>query len=282
MLSRDLRLRAAVALVGGPLLLAATFTGGIYYFLVVLVIAVRGQWELIRLLAPPQDGAVVRWLGVLVGAGLVTDAWLTGGQHWGAFLLAGTVAVLVELVLHPELPTPGSAAGSAVLSWAYVAAPLAHLIWLREGGGIFPDASGSAWLAIALWALIWGSDTAAYFTGVTWGRHRLAPLISPKKSVEGTVGGILASGIIGILLAAGVPALDWTPLAGAGLGVLIGASAVLGDLMESRLKRGAGAKDAGEVLPGHGGMLDRFDSTILCAPVLYYVLVLLGWTGGVG
>ncbi|MFO7768720.1 MAG: phosphatidate cytidylyltransferase [bacterium] len=275
MSGRDLGLRIAVALVGAPLLTVSIFLGGGWFFAVVAVIALRGQWELNRLLAPGRDALAVRVLGMAVGIALLTDAWLFAGSHWGLVLVAGTAAVLLDLVIHPEMMRPGTAAGSVTLSWVYVAAPLAHLFWLRGGEGILGTPPGGPWVVLGLFLMVWGTDTLAYFAGMRWGRHKLVPAVSPGKSVEGLAAGVAGAGTVGALLALWVPDLAWSLPAGAGLGLLMGAAAVLGDLMESRLKRGAGAKDAGALLPGHGGVLDRFDSTLLCAPLLYYVLVLL-------
>lgn len=276
MAGRELGLRLVVALVGAPLLIAAIFLGGLWFFAVVGVIALRGQWELTRMLAPGERGLPVRFMALAVGLALLVDAWLSAGSHWGLVLVAGTAVVLLDLVVQPEMPAPGMTAGVTTLSWVYVAAPLAHLFWLRGEAGILGTPSGGPWLVLGLFLMVWGSDTLAYLAGMKWGRHKLVPAVSPGKSVEGMVAGIIGAGAVGTGLAVWVPDLAWSLPVGGGIGVLIGAGAVLGDLMESRLKRGAGAKDAGSLLPGHGGVLDRFDSTLLCAPLLYYVLVLLG------
>ncbi len=117
--------------------------------------------------------------------------------------------------------------------------------------------------------VVWSGDTGAYYSGKAFGKHRLAPLISPKKTIEGAVGGTVAS-----LLTSCLAKLTFLPLLGYKdcvlLGLLLAVVAQLGDLCESMLKRGANVKDSGTILPGHGGILDRVDGVLFAAPVLYY------------
>jgi phosphatidate cytidylyltransferase len=121
-----------------------------------------------------------------------------------------------------------------------------------------------------LFAVIWCTDSFAYFTGIFLGRHRLAPHISPKKTVEGAVGGLF--GGIGGAVLIGEIFLDFSLSDLVILGLLLSAIGQLGDLIESLLKRNYGVKDSGNFLPGHGGLLDRFDSVLLSGPFLYYYL----------
>ncbi|HKR01979.1 MAG TPA: phosphatidate cytidylyltransferase [Pyrinomonadaceae bacterium] len=155
--------------------------------------------------------------------------------------------------------------GATVLGVMYVAFLGGHLVAVRTG---FAQPRAADLLSF-FFLVIMGSDTGAYYTGRALGRHKLAPKVSPGKTWEGAVGGIIAS----LLMAAlahywffpELP-LKWAlPLA-----ALMNVLGVLGDLTESALKRGAGAKDAAQILPGHGGLLDRLDSLLFNAPVLYY------------
>jgi phosphatidate cytidylyltransferase len=119
----------------------------------------------------------------------------------------------------------------------------------------------------------WASDTAAYFVGKKMGKRKLAPKLSPDKTIEGALGGIAGS-ITGLFLVylifpAGSPAIVLA------LGLLVGIFGLLGDLFESSLKRTAGIKDTGFIIPGHGGVLDRFDSMIFTAPAVYYFVALI-------
>ncbi len=110
--------------------------------------------------------------------------------------------------------------------------------------------------------------------GRTWGRKKIIPAVSPNKTWEGTLAGFMSAGLTSMALSWIMPSLGWTVSYAVVVGLVIGIAAFLGDLAESRLKRGAGVKDSGTTLPGHGGILDRFDSIIFCVPVLYYILML--------
>jgi len=123
-------------------------------------------------------------------------------------------------------------------------------------------------------ALNWIGDTAAYYTGRAWGRHKLAPVISPNKSWEGAIASVLASVVFGLAyLGYTMPRLPWWPVVL--LAIVGNIAGQFGDLAESALKRGAGVKDSGQLLPGHGGMLDRVDSTLFALPTVYLLFVAL-------
>ena len=118
----------------------------------------------------------------------------------------------------------------------------------------------------------WASDTFAYFAGRAWGKHRIVPNISPNKTLEGFIGGFIGTIVVGVVYSH-FTGLDMG--LGAVLSVLIGIAAPLGDLFESKLKRISGVKDSGNILPGHGGVLDRFDSILFVAPVVFFFLLLV-------
>src|SRR5262249_39667736 len=133
---------------------------------------------------------------------------------------------------------------------------------------VLPPVTLGPWRLVMLLATVMFSDTLAFFCGHALGRHRLAPTISPGKTVEGAAGGLLG-GMLGALLV--VPWLPGLPAAHAlALGLVAAALGIAGDLFESLLKRWAGVKDSGRLFPGHGGMLDRLDSLLFAAPVFYY------------
>ena len=179
-----------------------------------------------------------------------------------------------------------SAAMVSVLAFVYIALPLGFLVQLRE------QWSG-AFLLLYLLLLVWAGDIFAYFVGKSVGRHLMSPRISPKKTWEGALASLLASLIVGVLLyhyalplssallnahlidrKDGLFALEKQPLwITLLLSTAINVAAQLGDLVESLIKRGAGAKDSGTILPGHGGMLDRIDALLFAAPVLWYYAV---------
>ncbi|MCG8403027.1 MAG: phosphatidate cytidylyltransferase, partial [Firmicutes bacterium] len=128
------------------------------------------------------------------------------------------------------------------------------------------------WL-IFLLVCTWSSDTGAYLVGRKWGKRKMAPSLSPGKTVEGAAGGVLGSLLAAALVAVFYRELPELPVLV--LGVLVGVAAQVGDLMESALKRQAGVKDSGRLIPGHGGILDRFDSMLFTAPLVYYYVGLI-------
>jgi len=202
-------------------------------------------------------------LGLLVSAGFAVPGLLTEP----ATITFIVLAVLLSHVLAGRELKAGLL-DTAVLAFGvfYVAWLLGHLILIRR------MADGS-FLIFFLFLVTWANDTAAYYVGTFLGRHRMAPRISPKKTWEGAVGGLVGS--VAAALACRAWFLDSLGMADAtALGLLAGVAAPLGDLCESVLKRSAGVKDSGGIIPGHGGVLDRVDSLIFTAPVLYYYLLI--------
>jgi phosphatidate cytidylyltransferase len=157
------------------------------------------------------------------------------------------------------------AAAGTLLGAVYLGALGGTIAALRV---LAPEEAG-AWRVVLLLATIMSADTAAFFVGHAFGRHRLAPDVSPGKTVEGALGGVVG-GVAGALIVRAVGLQALPPAHAAGLGALVALLGILGDLDESLLKRWAGVKDSGTLFPGHGGMLDRLDSLLFGAPVLYY------------
>ncbi len=165
---------------------------------------------------------------------------------------------------------PLSNVGTTVLALIYVAAPMAML------AGVPLLLTGGVWnpLAMILYIIIiWSNDTFAYLVGVPFGKHRLNERISPKKSWEGFFGGIVGAILVSILAAY---IIDGLYVMWIGVGVITSVVGCLGDLVESMFKRTCGVKDSGNILPGHGGWLDRFDGLIFSAPFVFVYLILLG------
>lgn len=190
---------------------------------------------------------------------------------WGKIGLTASVTLLVVAALAWHLAfrqVRTSDTAVTVFGAVYVGFLLAHLVLVRE-----LDFGTELTLAVIL--SVWANDVFAYLIGSTMGRHKLAPSISPKKSWEGFVAGTLFTVLVwvGVYFVTDSPLpLGWLAITGVGISL----AAIVGDLAESRLKREAGVKDSGALLPGHGGFLDRFDSLILVSVVAYYVLV---WGG---
>jgi phosphatidate cytidylyltransferase len=181
-------------------------------------------------------------------------------------LPAMTIAALSATMLRgAPFENMMASVGATVLGVMYVAFLGGHLVAVRMGF----EQQRAAHLLSFFFLVIMGSDTGAYYTGRALGRHKLAPKISPGKTWEGALGGMLAS-----LLMAAVAHYWFFPelslKVALPLAALMNVLGVLGDLTESALKRGAGAKDAAQILPGHGGLLDRLDSLLFNAPVIYY------------
>ena len=157
--------------------------------------------------------------------------------------------------------------GWQVLGLIYLPLLLGHLVLLRQ----LPD--GRGWVFLVLFAVM-ACDSLAYFVGVSFGKHKLYPAVSPKKSIEGSLGGLVGS-CLGVWLAAALflPAfgLEHVIL----VGLLLGIVGQVGDLFESLLKRACGVKDSGGIFPGHGGILDRLDSLLFAFPLAYYLARLL-------
>jgi len=235
-----------------------------------LLLATVAAWECATILKH-RGSNPFSWLAVAASAGIVFAFSLP-------LPLATVVAVLVAVaVLVPSLSiltreTPEAmldAVTTTFFTVLFVGLPLAFVVALRAiPGEDGPDLLLLAMLCVTL------SDTGAYYVGSAFGRHRMAPVISPKKSWEGAAGGVAGS-VAGALIAHA-----WffkrLPLSHAlVLGVVLCAAGIMGDLAESLLKRAGGVKDSSALLPGHGGVLDRVDSLLVAAPVLYYYWVVL-------
>jgi phosphatidate cytidylyltransferase len=175
------------------------------------------------------------------------------------------IAALIAALRFPDPRAILPSVAGAFLGSFYTFLPWLFAIRLRRE---------SVHLLFFALALNWIGDTAAYYTGRTWGRHKLAPVVSPNKSWEGAIASVLASVAFGLLyLGYEMPRLPWWEIAL--LAIVGNVAGQLGDLAESAMKRGAGVKDSGQLLPGHGGMLDRVDSTLFALPAVYLLFAAL-------
>lgn len=237
-------------------------------------------------------------LGALTLILMLCCAWLGNTEELLAVLTIGMLLIfLMTVILHGSVrPIDACASIAGVL---YIGLPFAHLILLRflddESQAMPLDSVTSTGLSAIsnafeslmalnfdagsamIWLLFictWSSDTFAYFVGVAIGSHKLASSISPKKTVEGFIGGVLGTMAMAVLIGHVCFAFPFVEMAV--LGFILAIVATLGDLVESVIKRFAGVKDSGILLPGHGGMLDRFDSILFTAPVFYYFIIIVG------
>jgi phosphatidate cytidylyltransferase len=236
---------------------------------VALVIAVLAAVELAGLAA--HTGAAVPPVFLALAAAAFAAAFgihntgvLAGGDALAAVLLAAVLASGL-LILASGPPSPATLARAGVMSLApmYIGLPLGALIWIQVTSG--PRVV--TWLL----AVIAASDSAQYYTGRAFGRRKLAPAVSPAKTVEGAIGGAVVAGVVGAALGSWwLPAV--APVVLALVAVALAAFGMAGDLFESLLKRSAGVKDSSSLIPGHGGVLDRIDSYLFAAPAYYLFL----------
>ncbi len=251
-------LRVLSALIGVPILIAAVWYGGVVLLAVTAALMLLGVREMSSMFS--RMDLHVPLILVIPGCLFLTVAayQYKVGYPAEASILLLIFYLVAMLVAYPRL-SPLDAVAS-YFSTIYVG--LLVFIYLLS---TLPN--GWIWLIIMLFCT-WSNDTGAYLVGRRWGRRRLAPELSPGKTVEGAMGGLLAC-----LLAAWVVALFYTQLP-LGLllllGLIIGMAAQVGDLVESAIKRQTGVKDSGRLIPGHGGILDRFDSMLFTAPLVYY------------
>ena len=160
--------------------------------------------------------------------------------------------------------------GKLIFTVVYLALPFGFALGLPKFSTLEPEKTFTLEVFM-LFVLIWSSDTFAYLTGKFFGKHKMAPKISPKKTWEGFAGGVVLTLVLGFFIEQYFPELrgNWMIV-----GLLVSIFAPLGDLVESQLKRSFAVKDSGNIIPGHGGVLDRLDSFIICAPVVYLYFIL--------
>ena len=265
--------RILTALVGIPLLMGAIWLGSPWLTVLVAAAALLGLREFYGI-APSTRFPIFSALGALwtvlfIVSGQFTDEWFDYAPH--VLLGAGVVAFIPLLIFKHNDEGAFTIWAYAVGGPVYVGFLLAHAVMLRDLNG--GADSSRDWLIFAL-LVIFATDTGAFVTGRAIGRHLMAPSISPGKTWEGAIGGFTWA--VGIALALVVLLQLSVPIwQGALVGVAIGIFAQLGDLVESLLKRAKGVKDAGSLLPGHGGILDRLDSIVFTIPIVYYLVALV-------
>jgi phosphatidate cytidylyltransferase len=255
--------RILTVVVGIPLLLFLIHAGGLAWAAFTTVLCALCAYEYGLILAAGSR-PVQRWTGLVSTTVLAAAVALSGPN--GA-VLTGVVVVVILREMFSRVRSLERLSftlfGILLTGWL-----LAHLALVRD---LRPDGEKVTFL---FFASVWIMDTSAYAVGKTLGRHHLAAGLSPKKTWEGAIAGFI--GAVGTaVLMAGILGPQGLGVRGAAvLGVIIGICGQLSDLAESLVKRAVGAKDSGTILPGHGGILDRFDSFLLTAPAVYYYLIL--------
>ena len=257
-------LAAAVAI---PIVLAVLFLAPAFVFnLLVAVVALGALWEFYRI-AEKTGFPVAKTVGLAGGVAALSIPMLPrpvgAGEIGAGLLLLGALAAVAPLFAKVELSSALGGAGATVFGVLAVPLPATAMCSLRL---VSPRA------VLFLFLIVWGCDSFAYYTGKNFGRRKLAPRVSPNKTWEGTLGGLVGATAIGAAGGAWWLAPELGPVAGAAAGALASSAGQLGDLVESLWKRGAGVKDSGTFLPGHGGFYDRIDSLLFAGPVLMAVI----------
>jgi phosphatidate cytidylyltransferase len=260
---RNLVERAISAVVLLPIAIWLTWLGGWPFAVLIAVAASVGALELLHM---SGRLGLAEWYGVVIAGTIPLLAALHGGQtllpDWSPLALSFATLALLGLLLftHHEQAEVPIRAGRITLAWLYCGLLASTLVGLRVQGG-------TAWVVLAF-AVTWANDTFAYFAGMLFGKHRLYQKVSPKKTWEGFAGGAVGSVLGALVIRATLLQELSVPHA-----VLLGAGAAvlgpLGDFTESLLKRAAGVKDSGKVIPGHGGLLDRIDALLFVVPWVY-------------
>jgi phosphatidate cytidylyltransferase len=248
-----------------PFLVFLVYKGGLFFTTLVSAAGLVALWEYYRIALPGKaklTSAVILWWGYGICCAIIWAAYAVGTDL--ILSLAALNLVAIALISMFEFKADRSVLNviiRQIQGIAYIPVMLGFLVLIRE------NQSGAVWIFLLL-AVIFAGDTSAYYVGSYWGRHKLSPAISPGKTIEGAVGGLaanLAVGAIGKTLF--LPGLPWS------LSLLfflaVGVAGQLGDLFESEMKRSSNIKDSSNILPGHGGVLDRIDALLFASPVAY-------------
>lgn len=239
--------------------------GGYVLLATLLCVSLIGMQELYRAMHVRKEGfgalELVSYAGVLL-------IYLLLIPEDSAYPLMGVIASLVLIMCAYVFCYPAYQAGQIMAAFfgiVYVGVMLSYIYQTR----MLPGGQFHVWL---IFLCSWGYDTCAYCVGVLIGKHKMAPVLSPKKSIEGAVGGVAGAVLLGVIYA------FFTKGGMVEYGIICGVGALIsmvGDLAASAIKRNQGIKDYGKLIPGHGGILDRFDSVIFTAPVIYYLSLFL-------
>lgn len=241
--------------------LATIISGSWILFFTLLAVSLIGMRELYKVMKVSDEHVTVLELVGYLGAVLYYIAMKADFGNYG------TMAIIISMILilfvyvfgYPKYHVEQVMA--AFFGVVYVAVMLSFIYLTRS----LPDGKFLVWL---IFLCSWGCDTCAYCVGMLIGKHKMAPVLSPKKSIEGAVGGVAGAALLGVIYAAATQGKMAEYALICAVGALI---SMVGDLAASAIKRNQNIKDYGKLIPGHGGILDRFDSVIITAPVIYYL-----------
>ncbi len=245
----------------------------LFYGLITFFFAV-GIFECIRIMK--FDNGIYKWLVFPIAAFIYytfTKRFFYHGFFFNVNLSEMLSLALIPIAVITLFKFPKELYfenGKLIFTVVYLALPFGFALGLPKFSTLDPEKTFTLEVFM-LFVLIWSSDTFAYLTGKFFGKHKMAPKISPKKTWEGFAGGVVLTLVLGFFVEQYFPELrgNWMIV-----GLLVSIFAPLGDLVESQLKRSFAVKDSGNIIPGHGGVLDRLDSFIICAPVVYLYFIL--------
>lgn len=261
--------RILISIIAIPLILVACIFGEIPFLIFALAIGVIAFWELSRMVVN-KNIFVNNVLGIIGVSVLILNAYFNIVEMFQLIILVVVVSLLSELFRNKDSAI--SNISVTLFGVFYIALSGSTIVLLREffKNPLFDYFEGG-YLVIAILVAIWVCDSAAFFIGTALGKHKLFPRVSPNKSWEGAVAGFVFS--ILSMIAFKALLLDFISLTDAVIiGLIVGVFGQLGDLIESLIKRDAGVKDSSAIIPGHGGIFDRFDSLFLVAPIVYLYL----------
>lgn len=268
----NLTSRVLVAIIGIPLIVAICLFGKIPFLIFILLIGILAFHEYSSMLKH-KNAFANKLVGFLVVPIIIINQYVHFIDNNLLFVL--TILALLFLELFRNRASAINNVGSTLLGILYIGLFSGSIINLREfySESVFTYSFGG-YLILSILVSIWLCDSAAYFIGSAYGLHKLMPRVSPKKSWEGAVAGFIFA-VIGIIVAKYI-VLDFLSLFDAIIiGIIVGVFGQIGDLVESLIKRDANVKDSSSIIPGHGGILDRFDSLLFAAPVVFVYLTLI-------
>jgi len=250
-----------------PFLIYIIFKGGLLFSAFIGLIALLGFWEYLRVVFNDTRGAIgnpVVWIAYPFIPAVLMAAYLQAPAFsFHLIVLLLLVCAFLSVLFFGRDGMIYESAKKVVIGIVYIPGLLSYLILIRDGS----ELNGALWILFIL-VVVFGGDIGALYAGTFFGKHKLSPAVSPKKTIEGSLGGLSANIFLGSIYKLVVfPELNW------GVCLLffvcLGAMGQMGDLFESGLKRVAGIKDSGGLLPGHGGILDRADAAMFAAPMAY-------------
>lgn len=256
--------RILTALAGIPIVFLCIYYGGISFFLMFFLIILFAVWEYFSICKKYNP---LNILGTVIACLFYLSLYFN--FYTREFIILSILLIFLVLMIKNKITNISGSISVTCFGTLFIPWTLYHMVLIRD----IPD-DGIKYI-VFLFVNIWLLDTGAYFVGKKFGKYKLAKNISPKKTIEGAVAGVITSIIVSLLCRI-VFMKDIISLNEAILfAVVISAVGQFSDLAESMFKRDADIKDSGNILPGHGGMLDRFDSYLFAAPVFYYLIVLL-------